>query len=407
MYPQKPEELRDVFPPPISEVVTPMCVVFVGSSKPSPEWLREKAYPLIIRRQKVRLALEWLKNHNPLYRDIIIDYKRIEELPLRDVAPVNITVEENSDAVDSVGSKYDTYTTSDDCDDDTVDVFRSAIVSDLEGRDVTRKEMSAAALNHLKKGGGFVQIPHGPSPSDEYDPDLFPMMYPTLFPYGCGGFEEQRPEKYLNMSLKLQARHYFSVADRRFQEHYSFLFTVFNILQRRAVCLGAKLKVGQARFGRFALDMRKLSMDSLSKVVTRLDETGKLSAENEDEQLVIKLMNEVNLTSKNVPASSASKVQMRNEIRGMMMDLGLPSFYITINPADVYNPVVRFLAGEEIDVDKLQPGENGNYNCQATLIAKNPFVSAKFLTFIYAPFLNIYWGIGPAIKMTPPVFWVK
>ncbi|KLO12576.1 hypothetical protein SCHPADRAFT_915601 [Schizopora paradoxa] len=197
VYPQRPEELRRVFPPPIEDVITPMCVVFIGSSPPTREWLRTKAYPLIIRREKVRNALEWLKIHNPLYSDIEIDYETLHALPDRDVAPVEVTVEENSEAIDSIGSKYDSYTNGGE-DEETVDVFRSAIVSDLEGKDLSRNMMSIAALRHLKRGGGFVQIPHGRTPSDEYDPDLFPLMYPSLFPYGCGGFDDCRGEKYLN-----------------------------------------------------------------------------------------------------------------------------------------------------------------------------------------------------------------
>lgn len=39
-----------------------------------------------------------------------------------------------------------------------------------------------------------------------------------------------------------------------------------------------------------------------------------------------------------------------------MIDQGLPSFYMTINLADVYNPVVKFLAGDNIDVDDLIMG---------------------------------------------------
>jgi hypothetical protein len=36
-----------------------------------------------------------------------------------------------------------------------------------------------------------------------------------------------------------------------------------------------------------------------------------------------------------------------------MIDKGLPSFYITINPADVFNPLVKFLAGDEINLDSI------------------------------------------------------
>lgn len=75
------------------------------------------------------------------------------------------------------------------------------------------------------KSGGFVQIPHSDTPANEfYNPDLLPLTYPTLFPYGLGGFEDS--QRAAPLSFKHQLKHFFSLADRRFQEHYSFLFTV-------------------------------------------------------------------------------------------------------------------------------------------------------------------------------------
>ncbi len=58
----------------------------------------------------------------------------------------------------------------------------------------------------------------------------------------------------------------------------------------------------------------------------------------------------------------------------------LPSFYITINLADVYNPIVKFLSGSEFDLDEILPEDYPNYWEQASLVAQNPFVAAKFLT---------------------------
>ncbi|KZT31057.1 hypothetical protein SISSUDRAFT_959358, partial [Sistotremastrum suecicum HHB10207 ss-3] len=71
VFPQRPEKLLDVLPPSIHDIVTPICVIFVGgSSAPTKEWLKNKATPLVARREKVRAALVWLKNNNPLYRHI-------------------------------------------------------------------------------------------------------------------------------------------------------------------------------------------------------------------------------------------------------------------------------------------------------------------------------------------------
>jgi len=40
IYPQRPDKLLSLLPPSLEDVCTPICVVFVGSQKPSQEWLR-------------------------------------------------------------------------------------------------------------------------------------------------------------------------------------------------------------------------------------------------------------------------------------------------------------------------------------------------------------------------------
>ena len=53
IYPQKVDELSNVLPPPIDDVVHPICVMFIGPLPPSQSWLKDKAYPLVVRREVV------------------------------------------------------------------------------------------------------------------------------------------------------------------------------------------------------------------------------------------------------------------------------------------------------------------------------------------------------------------
>ena len=74
------------------------------------------------------------------------------------------------------------------------------------------------------KGKPFVQIGHGSKPMNEFfNVNLFLMLYLTLFPYGCGGFEDSECHKLI--SLKEHVKHLFSLREKRFQTHYLFLFT--------------------------------------------------------------------------------------------------------------------------------------------------------------------------------------
>ncbi|EPQ49886.1 hypothetical protein GLOTRDRAFT_51437, partial [Gloeophyllum trabeum ATCC 11539] len=140
--------------------------------------------------------------------------------------------------------------------------FQNVIVTDVNGN-APSNELRAAALRHVKKkGGSYIEIPHDPQPVNEFfNPSLFPMMYPTLFPYGIGGFEDKR--RSTPLSLEKHVKHLFNLADRRFQEHYSFLFSVFNIIQRRKVLLHSSLKVKHSNFDSVAAKFASVSPEAV------------------------------------------------------------------------------------------------------------------------------------------------
>lgn len=110
VYPSKPEQITHVLPPPMKEITTPICVLFVGSMSPSKEWLRNKAKPLIVCQEKVRAALVWLKQNNPLYSDVVIDHCALNCMPVEQIAPVDMTTQEKNSANESQGSQYDFFT---------------------------------------------------------------------------------------------------------------------------------------------------------------------------------------------------------------------------------------------------------------------------------------------------------
>ena len=257
-------------------------------------------------------------------------------------------------------------------------------------------QLTAAAIHHAKsKGKSFVQIGHSPRPMNEFfNVNLFPMLYPTLFPYGCGGFEDH--ERCKRISLKEHVKYLFSLKDRRFQKHYSFLFVVFNILQRRALLLHASLKVRKSYFSRFAREFSNVSSDAISNILQRLEKGERLVAQTDGERRVLRLMKEVNLVTSKVPGSSASRVAMRNEIRALTMSHGMPSFYITINPADTHNPIVKFLSEGNIDIDKMLESDVPNFWEQSLLLSSNPAIGAKFFNIYLKAFIRAILGCSDA-----------
>ena len=103
-------------------------------------------------------------------------------------------------------------------------------------------------------------------------------------------------------------------------------------------------------------------------------------------------MRDVNTINSHIPGSTAARVNMRNEIRALMMKVGLPSFFITVNLADTQNPIVKFLAGSNIDIDALLPEQVPNPWEQSILVVKNPVVAACFFDVYLKAFISTVLG---------------
>ena len=181
MYPQQPQGLARILPPSLPEICTPICIIFVGSQRPSNQWLKTKAKPLVVHHEQVRRALEWLQLHSPLYADIEIDYPALVSFPEDDVLPYHIehlqpTSSEEQNALTSWYEQPEDHSESNDSGDT---VFENIVVTDIDGN-ASSNQLQAAAMRHIKeKGGGYIQIPHDSKPVNEFfNPDLFPTSFP-------------------------------------------------------------------------------------------------------------------------------------------------------------------------------------------------------------------------------------
>ncbi|KAI9064819.1 hypothetical protein FKP32DRAFT_1569157, partial [Trametes sanguinea] len=224
VHPQRPENLASVLPPAMEDILAPICVIFVGSRIPSRDWLENKAKPLVVRRGYVLAALRWLKSNNFLYKDVEIDQERIKALPTDGLLPYNIQHLQPNETATSVTDRYDVGNADEvyprpprESDDNLTDAsrqdftrgevpFHKVVLTDVDGN-APANQLRAAAIRHVKqKGGGYVEMPHLQQPVNEFfNPSLFPMIYPTLFPYGIGGFEDKARTRPL--SLKRHVRH--------------------------------------------------------------------------------------------------------------------------------------------------------------------------------------------------------
>lgn len=232
-------------------------------------------------------------------------------------------------------------------------------------------------------------------PANEFfNTDLFPMIYLILFPYGIGRFEDKNCQVKLSMCCHI--KHLFSLHDQCFQKHPSFLLTAFNVLQCQEMLLQVGLKVKRRNFESVVSWFAKLDDSAIHAVSERLATGKDVTALNEDERQVLELMKQVNAVLSEIQGSAASKIKQRLQLKALMIDQGLPSFYITINPSDVHNPLVRFLAGSDINVDTVLASDYNNHK-QSILVSENPYATTKFFNLYMNAFIKAVLGYDPNV----------
>ena len=197
------------------------------------------------------------------------------------------------------------------------------------------------------------------------------MLYPTLFPYGIGGFENRH--RVVPIGLENHIKHMLALADKRFQQHYSFMFVAFNILQRRKLLLHTSLRVSRSNFDTWARRFAYVSTEAINNLASQTSNGAQPIPATDDERLALELMKEVKTISSNVPGSPESRLIMRNEIRANILSLGVPSFFITVNPVLCFRLHLSFLS-------RLSPKRP--FTRQHELIL-SCYLSYLILTFLY------------------------
>ncbi|EKM80526.1 hypothetical protein AGABI1DRAFT_39015, partial [Agaricus bisporus var. burnettii JB137-S8] len=256
VFPQNVSSLVTLLPPSVEDIITSICIIFVGSSKPSSAWLRQNAKPLVVRKEKIRGALQWLMNNNPLYHNVRLNYLALNSLDDSVFLPYHVEFVPNNDAVEQSTSGYASTSTESISLPNSVDSeipFENVVLQDVDCH-APLKDLKVAALQHFKtEGKAFIEVPH---------------------------------------------------------------------------------------FSSVASSFASVDSHSLHMLANECHSTDGDSLPPHISSSVSALLRYTNLITAAVPGSPAYLMQLRHEIRAMMLGLGCPSFFLTINPADIYNPIV-------------------------------------------------------------------
>ncbi|KAF8804167.1 hypothetical protein BYT27DRAFT_7214241 [Phlegmacium glaucopus] len=408
--------------PPISKVLAATIgITFVG-----PKNLPEKSMPKMfrVRRSRVREALEWLRANNPLYSNISISASRLEQLPENGIPyELMATVKHSSDMnmlyaeqdgyvppqdISDGEADEEVFTDSDEesmnVDDNEPDLFAEPGVVplshlgvvDIDGIDITESELMAHALANccevrqdedylIRRGSAFVNEYARVDPVTGQRNDGGPSdtnhllgCFPTLFPYGQGGFEIERP---VNVPYEVHVRWALRYEDKHFRKDPHFPFQVFGVCQKRQIRKGSYFENQNLLSAITAEDLTKASQE----------ETRGVPFSN---PAVCMLCNHLSAVKTKVQGSDESRKSIRAKIWGTNILHNPPSLWVTINPSDMQDPIAQVFAGAEIDLDAFSKTAGPASVDRALNIASDPYASAKFFHFLIETILEVLFGIN-------------
>ncbi|KDR65595.1 hypothetical protein GALMADRAFT_81652 [Galerina marginata CBS 339.88] len=216
-------KIYDVLPPPLEEVDEVLAFIFTGPCRPTKEDIQRT--PLLVRRNYVAKALDWLKLNHIDYADIDISEENLKQYPESD-CPVVIDYRESI-----INKDKEATSVHDNEDEDGVESGPcSFTVQGLTGEEFSTlsiEAIKARALEHLTSDGKILFIGHSNDPLSIFkNPQLFPSMMPWLFPYGYGGIgQDLMHGKHSSITQK---RHFLMYHDKRFQTDPNFPLIAFN-----------------------------------------------------------------------------------------------------------------------------------------------------------------------------------
>ena len=243
------------------------------------QFLSTKAY--LVRRQRVRDALEWLRCHNPFFADIAVAAEHLALLPQHGVLPhLGLASASGGNPVVPEAGPADALLSSQE-----QALPLAAAVLDVEGEglmpgDLWREALGVApaadASSEQQPVAYDVMVPHGEEPLSSYHLGYYVLCFPHLFPYGdgvCGGARR------VQFPLRAWARHLLLRTDRLPAYHpwsldIDFICVLFSIVHRQELLRAIHIKVHSPSFTQHSADIAALLESNFAAVARVLQDHG-------------------------------------------------------------------------------------------------------------------------------------
>ena len=229
--------------------------------------------------------------------------------------------------------------------DDSFVFLEKVGVSDPEGDRLIGHAFIGAGIHKLVSSMANSTLPDlmlhcGSTAIREYkNPPLMAGMFPTLWPFGIGDFDDSDGQTPL--SFPIQANYYFDLPDHHFHYHHAYSFVALNIIQRRPAHLHTHFTVEKNNFPTIAENLVKVTPKTLLSTAHHFEHEGKYQDLTSEQHEAMNLLKHVNTVTAHVPGSQASQIHIHNKIRSYSGYFGMPQLYFTANPSATPSPIFQ------------------------------------------------------------------
>lgn len=380
-FPSPTQKVYEKLPPSRAEFAEVLAFIFTGPHRPTEEDLGRT--PMLVRRNAVADALEWLKLNHCDYADLLIDREALAEYPECGI-PVDVVarpMQSNTNVEPSATSLHDLQDEEGTTEGPCLFTVHGLVAEDLEGMSIAARKV--AALAHLHSGGHVLAVGSGEQPESVYNNhQLYPQLFPWIFPYGLGGVGNAKLKGL--MSEQVHKKHLLMYHDKRFQTEFRFLLLAFNHAQVKSGASRSFVLTKRSNFRDVITRLMSIDPAVLKVLSNRLQDGEKVVPVTEDEKRCYALMDQIDYIGGRVQGSLAGKKQMRHELWSLVACIGAPSWFITLSPVDSKHPLCIYWAGKDVEFNL----DLGDQNEKIRRVAANPVAGARFFHFLVQLFIR-------------------
>jgi hypothetical protein len=231
----------------------------------------------------------------------------------------------------------------------------------------------------------------------------FHKIFFNLFPFGFGALTESR---IYSMSLAKKCSKLLCMDDGRFTHEPMVLAVLCDLMYNQSLVTSAIQVSSREAFKYNMPNILKMGKDEVESALDGM--TKKLNASKDGKSLPPKgdekddgaslLSSTLAAVSKKLPWSREKRFAMRQTAKSMWDQLGPPTWFITYNPSDIYNPIVFMMAGKDVNLDDTFPLRNCTTKDKAEVFA-NAVAKGRFVNAISKLILTIIIGMAPGTGM--------